>query len=935
MSNKKIVHYVTRQYMKKNKKRTFTTLFGIMCMVMLMTCVFVGKETAVKYLETLAEQDKGKWHLSVYDVTIEEYEALKKLENIEEMVVSAEYGYSEFAVSANDERPFLHLKAYEPAAFGWMNIHVEEGRLPENKNEIIINIEAVEDGADIQLGDTISVDCFKRYIAKEENDETNTVFPFYRFELKPGQRLEVPQNFPYFGETTESFYEEHEYTGRKNVYTVVGFIRKPAFENQAAAAYTAIGFLDETMIANAVFNVSMQFDLRMQDNFYEDVQNVVGYDNQVETNDMVLAFSGNTKDSTINLMVNVMSVFFVVLIIAASVILIHNVFNMSFEERSRYLGMLSSVGATGKQKRSSVYYEALALLVAALPMGFGIGLLVIKLGMYALKPYIDQLFGIFVDVKGDKIALELSVTGIILTMVFSVITVWFSAYLPARKISRIGSVECIRGTATRSKKKYTINKRVVQIFGAEGMLAGNSIGREKKKTRGIIAAVSVFMVILIVTTFCTAALDKMITCMVAEDGVVNLQFDFEYVAVTDWGSRTDAQYESLKEQLLADENIENVVETYIGMFCGSTMTDVLSNEFLAAEEKIMDAYGLSEAEKDEFRGYKTFTHVNFVGFDDETFAKLVEATGADKSIIQDDTIFPAIVVQEGEISTQNTIYEGEADFQLHEIKQMTSKQIGETFDVLVYNPMNDGTPEEYSMVMKVAGYAAKENISEYISFNGRDFWVITNAATMENVYHLMTKGTAEVSNIAKMMYIKFNNTVCTMYDTLSQMSLETMDDMENGVIVYNSAIVNRENIATVLNSAIRILLTCFVILTSIICLLNLYNSARGRIAGQKKEYAILRSMGMTDGQLHKMLVLECCSILTRSVFIAVLIATPVIAVLQVKLSQIYGAVTLPNPWWVYGVAIIIAVIALYSITFITFHVEKTENILEDIRREGV
>ena len=50
MNNKKIVFKVTRAYMKKNRKRTIITFLGIMLMVMMMTAVFVGKDTFMTYL---------------------------------------------------------------------------------------------------------------------------------------------------------------------------------------------------------------------------------------------------------------------------------------------------------------------------------------------------------------------------------------------------------------------------------------------------------------------------------------------------------------------------------------------------------------------------------------------------------------------------------------------------------------------------------------------------------------------------------------------------------------------------------------------------------------------------------------------------------------------------------------------------------------------
>jgi len=937
MTNRKIVHHVTRQYMKKNKKRTFTTLFGIVCMVMLMTCVFVGKETAMHYLETLASQDKGKWHVSAYDVNAKQYEELKQVEHVKETVVSANYEHSEFAVSANAERPFLQMKAYDEAAFDWMNIRLTEGRLPENKNEIVINVEAVEDGAEVKVGDTVSVDCFKRYIVSDKNDGGTLMFPYYNFELPSGKRLEAPQGFPYYGESTEDFHEEHESVGIKNTYTVVGFIEKPVFEREDAAGYTAICLLEEGSVAGERFNVSMQFDLRTQDDFVATVKSIVDDEDRVESNDMVMAFSGNSSDNTINTLVNVMSVFFVVLIIVASVVLIYNVFNMSFEERSKYLGMLSSVGATGKQKRSSVYYEAFILLLVALPMGFVVGLLVIQLGMQALKPYIDQMFGAFAGSNVDKVVLDVSVSGIIFTILFSVITVWISAYLPARKIGKIGPIECIRGNASRSKRKHAMNKRVLRMFGTEGMLASNSISRQKKKTRGIIAAVSVFMMILIVTTFGTVTLNKMITYIMVDDGTMNPQFDYDYTIATNWGDNTDAQYESMKEQLLADENVADVKETFVAVASCVAESDVLSEEYWSVDEKIMDLYGLPESEKDFYKKNRKQADINFVGLDDETFAKVAAATGADESIIQNASTFPVIAVQEGMLSTHNDIYGDKVDLQVFEIKEMTSKQVGESFDVLVKNE-KDETKEfgnEYCMSVTVAGYATNEQLADYVTFNDCNLWVITNKATMEKMSELMMKGNENLASIYKMAYAKFENPVCPLNDTLSQMSMDTLNGEADGVLVYSKASFDAETMASALNSAIRVLLICFVILTSIICLLNLYNSARGRIAGRKKEYAILRSMGMTDDQLHKMLAFECGLILTRSILVAVLVSTPVIVMVQMTLSRLIGAVSMPNVWWVYIVAILIAAVALFAITFITFKVEKTENILEDIRRESV
>ena len=176
MSNNRIVHQVTKEYMKKNKKRTLTTLMGIVFMVMLMTTVFVGKDTAIRYLEELASLERGSWHISIYDVTDEEFEQIKVMEDVEQIGVSSNLEYAMFEQSADVFRPYICIKSYSADNFKLHNINVVEGRLPQNENEIVLNVEAVEDGADIKIGDTINAEMFTRYIGKDADHELTTVF---------------------------------------------------------------------------------------------------------------------------------------------------------------------------------------------------------------------------------------------------------------------------------------------------------------------------------------------------------------------------------------------------------------------------------------------------------------------------------------------------------------------------------------------------------------------------------------------------------------------------------------------------------------------------------------------------------------------------------------------------------------------------------------
>lgn len=936
MSNKKIVFQVTKEYMKKNKKRTLTTLFGIIFMVMLMTCVFVGKDTAVNYLEILASQSQGKWHVNAYDVDASQYEKIKDLDAVDETAVSVGYDLSVFEQSANPIRPYINLKAYSKENFDWMNMKLAEGRFPEKAGELVLCVDAKNDGSDIKIGDEISVDCFKRFLSKSENSKMNTMFPYYNLVLQPGDYVEAPDNFFYVSneelDTENEFEVVQEYTGFTATYKVVGFIERPSYEGEDSAAYTAITLQDDSATIDGTFNVSIRFNLSKLDGEYDNIEEIVGGYENMEYNGILLAFSGNSPDSTISGMVDIMTVFFVVIIIAASVILIYNVFNMSFEERSKYLGMLSSVGATGKQKRSSVYYEAFSMLLVALPIGFVVGLVVVKLGMTVLKPYMDTLLGIYANVDFDKVPLNISLVGVVFTLVFAVLTVWISAFLPARKIGKIGPIECIRGNASRSKKTHKINKLAIKLFGAEGLLAANSVKRKKKKTRGIIGAVAVFIMILIITAFSSNLLTTMISHVLADDANISVNFENDFVIQNYVGDDYEEHMQELIGKARNDENVEAVVEYVYDFNVVFVDENVIGQEYNEARENIFDAYGVPEEDRERMRNPHPLKYedVSVMAFDDAHFEQIANACGVDKTILNDDTNTPVILVGFAEVSTDNMIYGDTADFKFYEIENAYAKNVGDEFPLHVY----DSVTEEYEDInVTVAAVADRESLADYVTLHSSDMWIITKLDTMEAIRQI--RSTDEYSGMVfRDVMVKFSNQDCELYKELGELALAVKNDGE-GILVYGKEMLDTETLKTALNSVIRILLICFVALTSIICLLNLYNSTKGRISTQKKEFAVLRSMGMTDKQMVKMLALESGEILIRAVAVAVIVATPVIIFIKNTLMGMYGSVKVEVPWMIYVVAIFAATVALFTVTFVSFKTEKNENIIEDIRRESV
>ena len=285
LRQKNIVAYVTRQYMKQNKRRTFSSWMGIVFMVLLLTCVFVGRDACIRYLEDLGTLKKGKWHACVYDITQEEAERLNTLPYLKQTAASADYGLACWDVTASEKTPYLHVKAYEPACFDWMNIRLLEGRLPETEGEIVLSSRVRDQGARIAVGDRVKASYIDRSITGINPRKDSISFPYYQMSVSYNETIKVPLDFPYYLNDPD-IREEAVSTGKTGDYEVVGFVEPPYFEN--AAGYLGLTVLTAEAVAElSGFNLSMIFDTdQIPDNWREEIRQQVDPDREYDINEI-------------------------------------------------------------------------------------------------------------------------------------------------------------------------------------------------------------------------------------------------------------------------------------------------------------------------------------------------------------------------------------------------------------------------------------------------------------------------------------------------------------------------------------------------------------------------------------------------------------------------------------------------------------------------
>lgn len=167
----------------------------------------------------------------------------------------------------------------------------------------------------------------------------------------------------------------------------------------------------------------------------------------------------------------------VVLVCVSLILVIHNSFAVSMNNRVRQFGIFSSIGATPGQILICLVQEAIVLALAPIFAGMFAGVLVSYGTVRAMSALAVNLVG------GREVAFRCHPAVLALLFLLSVLTVFVSAWIPAAKLCRLTPLEAIRGTGELWLKKQKRFSVLSVLFGVEGELAGNALRAQKRALR--------------------------------------------------------------------------------------------------------------------------------------------------------------------------------------------------------------------------------------------------------------------------------------------------------------------------------------------------------------------------------------------------------------------------------------------------------------------
>lgn len=482
-----LLNKLTIKNLKLNKKRTIVTIIGIMLSVALITAVASMYASGIKSLIKYETLIKGDFHTAFYNVPISDIDKFVNNRNIEKLNITEGLGYAKID-SKNEDKPYAYLKGFTKDALNNLSVRLVKGRLPENTNEIVIPTHLKTNGRlDLKLNDSITLEVGKRIDSK--GDELNQSD---KYQNTAGEQLVETQT---------------------KTYKIVGIIERPAtnIEYYTAPGYTFITYIDSKNLSGNV-DIYAKFTKDGVKNWDKTIANILGvsqvlfrrvYNQEIEseklTEQLKKTYVFDINKYLIDLETNPISstsmgdlgkvlAIVIVIIVFTSIFCIKNSFDISITEKIRQYGMLRSIGATKKQIKRNVFYEATILGLIGIPLGIILGCLATYILIIISNYYLTDVIQ-----TGFKLELVFSTYAILVAIILGIITIYFSALKSATRASKVSEIDSIRNSANLkiSSKKIKSPKYIKKLFGIGGVISFKNLKRNKKKYRTTIISITV------------------------------------------------------------------------------------------------------------------------------------------------------------------------------------------------------------------------------------------------------------------------------------------------------------------------------------------------------------------------------------------------------------------------------------------------------------
>lgn len=930
---------LTLKNLKLNRKRTIVTIVGIILATALLSALVTLVSSFQYSMIEYQKQKGGDFHVKFSNVKMSELSEFKNNRNIESTFETMGMGFAKLDGCKNEDKPYAYVMATDEVGFEKGCFNLIEGRMAKNEDEIVIPRHLKTNGRiDIKVGDEITLDVGKRYDSNTEgvisensayeNEAetlTDTVTKHYKvvgIMERPGYGME---DYSAAGYTFVTYSDElaaidngtkSEASEADTMLTVYSRYTQKALRNKDAVTADIIG-VDEKLFEKSN-NSSVEMSAEESDRFLKEMENAK-YD--IYMNGFLISYECVFPiDGSFKALFTVAAVV-ALIIILTSVYCIKNSFNISITEKIRQYGMLASVGATRRQIKSSVKTEAAMLGVVGIPVGTMSGIL----ASFILVKVVNALSAGWLNFA---LSFHTSLPALILAVILSIATIYFSATGSARRAAKVTPLEAIRNTKEIKIKSSKLKTPAIigRIWGIGGVISYKNIKRNNKKYRTTVTSIVICSVTFIVISY----------FMSMAFSVVGMSYaSADYNIGINMSCKKDINIDIEKLSKLVS-GIEGVDDCLVGA----------GYDFDVRKPKYTKEYG--EYCRQVYDNSEDVSQMFLITvLDDKSYDKYASDAGIKNAAAG------AILVNKGtfDVYNENSLKYVKKEMELYKYKAGDIIECG-------YNVYDDASSDDNaaegdteSSTGDNSGYVDEETINNGV----RKTLDVTIAGVTDKVpigYKSYSYATLLFmnqkdfeslwadgkSNELKQRYVSYSAYVVAenadeYQDTFEK---ETEENPEYSQIsFYVSNLDKQMRDEKSLFTLLGVFAYGLIVVIALIGITNIINTLSTGMELRSREFATLRSIGMTDKQFAGMVRLESVFISVKALVIGVPLGILISYLLCVIMNRMDSAIIYEPPYKAIILCIVVVIMLIYAIMKLSMTKLRHNNIIDTIKNENL
>lgn len=610
------------------------------------------------------------------------------------------------------------------------------------------------------------------------------------------------------------------------------------------------------------------------------------YYKDIKFNEGLLRLLGASSYDNINTTLILIVGLVASLVIIATIATIYNSFSIAISERKKQFGILNSIGATKSQVMKLVFLEGFLVSIVGIPIGLLSGTIAIDIVFKVIKTFFKtSAFGEL------ELRVVFSPIVLIISTLVILLTIFISALIPAINAAKISPLEAIKNSSNLKVGKIKSSKLVKKIFKTEGELAYKNLRRNKGKFR-----ITLFSLVISIVIF------------ISFNGFVDMFIEANQI---NYGSITNdlTLYEN---NLLTKEEVQKTID------------------------ELKKINGLKDVAID--KGYNLNVHVDEKNINKDLRESLKQSDYVDMdnstyNFINSRLYIPGyfsisnIKLSEGKFDRKTAKAENGVILVRYSYQESLAKKgkvvlsnykVGDTLNCTITSYDSDGNEKQKEVKLKILA-------------------ITDEILTGNNQYPETSFGVVAYDDLIPSLGIKDDESSSNSYYVATNQEKSTRDEVKKVAEENNLSVIDSIDEAQKLEqtmNVMKIFVYGFIVVISLVSVTNIINTISTNINLRKREFAIIKSIGVTPQGFKKMIYME--SILYG--ILSLLYGIPIGICMNVLMNKILEGVITVQTLIPYK-AILICVVAIFIITFIASYIPlkkiNKENIIDNIRQDSI